>query len=217
MPKIEWDKTGEKRGETGVDHGVLYLAGALGAYTGGVAWNGLTAINEEPTGAEPQKQYADNIPYLTLMSAEEFAGTIEAFYYPDAFEACDGSKELVSGVTIDQQPRATFGLSYRSLIVDDISGQEAGFKIHMLYGLLAAPSSKNHTTVNDSPELTPFSWSVSSTPVPAGTGFRPTSKLTASSLDLSAAKMSTLLDLLYGTENTEARLPLPSEIITLLT
>lgn len=217
MAKIVWDKAGERRGETGVDHGVLYLPDDTGKYSTGVAWNGLTAVNEEPTGAEPQAQYADNIKYLVLMSTEEWAGTIEAMYYPDEFEECDGSKELVPGVTIGQQNRKNFGFSYRTLVVDDIKGQNAGYKINIVYGCLAAPSSKNHSTVNDSPELTPFSWSVTSTPVDAGEGNKPTATLTVDSTEVPDTKITALEDILYGAGETEPRLPLPDEVATILT
>ena len=173
MSKLVWDKTGERLYETGVDHGVLYPIQAGGLYNKGVAWNGLTAVTESPSGAEASPIYADNIKYLNLMSAEEFGATIEAYTYPDEFAECDGSAEIATGVTIGQQARKVFGLSYRTVIGNDVDSNDYGYKLHLIYGALAAPSEKGYTTINDSPEAITFSWEVSTTPVNV-TGFKPT-------------------------------------------
>lgn len=215
MAKIEWDKAGEHLYETGVDHGVLYIPNALGEYTSGVAWNGLTTVTESPSGAEPTKQYADNIPYLTLMSAEEFGFTIEAFTFPDEFGQCDGTAEPVDGVRLGQQTRKSFGFAYRTLVGNDTQGTDYGFKLKLIYGALASPSEQANTTVNDSPEAKQFSWECSTTPV-AVSGFKPTSIVTIDSTTADETKLAALLDILYGTESVEARLPLPAEIVTLL-
>ena len=218
MPKIVWDATGERQFETGVDHAVLYVRDNTGAYPAGVPWNGIVSVNDSPEGAESNPQYADNIKYLNLVSAEEAKGTIEAFMWPDEFNACDGTAEPVEGMSIGQQGRKTFGLAYRTKIGNDVEGQNAGYKLHIVYGALAAPSEKEYSTINDSPEATTFSWEYSTTPVPV-TGYEPTSTLTFNSTTLDPDKLAALEVLLFGgTEAGEnARLPLPDEIIALLT
>lgn len=214
MAKLVWDQTGERLYETGVKQGVLYVQEA-GAYPKGVAWNGLTAVTESPSGAEASPLYADDIKYLNLMSAEEFGGTIEAYMYPDEFKACNGEAELTTGVVIGQQARKTFGLCYRTTIGNDVDGNEYGYKLHLVYGALASVSEKAYATVNDSPEAITFSWEFSTTPVNV-TGHKPTSILTIDSTKVDAEKLAALEAKLYGTESEEASLPLPDEIVTLL-
>lgn len=214
MTKLVFDKAGERTYETGVDHGVLYVAES-GAYPKGVVWNGLTTVTESPSGAEASPQYADNIKYLNLVSAEEFGGTIEAFTYPDEFEACDGTAEIAPGVTIGQQNRKQFGFSYRTKVGNDTEGQDFAYKIHVVYGALAAPSEKAYATVNDSPEAIAFSWEFTTTPVDIA-GFKPSATLVIDSRTVAADKLKALEDLLYGTESEEAKLPLPDEIISLV-
>lgn len=225
MAKIVWDEIGKHFYETGVDHCVLYPASSDGTYPTGVAWNGVTSISESPSGADANKQWADNINYLTLYGAEEFGATIEAFTYPDEFEACDGSATLVTGVTIGQQPRVGFGLSYRTQVGNDTVGQELGYKIHLVYGGRAAPSDRGYETINDSPEAITFSWEITTTPV-AVAGHKPTACLTIDSRDFTSeaakSKLEAFLDILYGTDGTgsnekDPRLPLPDEVKTLLT
>lgn len=215
MSKIEWDKTGTRLYETGVKQGVLYPLSDEGKYDTGVAWNGLTAVTESPSGAEATPLYADDIKYLNLMSTEEFGGTIEAYTYPDEFAVCDGSAELVAGVSIGQQPRKTFGLCYRTTLGNDIKNNDYGYKLHLVYGALAAPSEKSYATINDSPEAITFSWEFSTTPVNV-TGFKPTASITIDSTKCNADKLAALEDILYGSESAEPRLPLPDEIKTLL-
>lgn len=220
MAKIVWDQAGERLYETGTDRGVLYvmadtITDPTKPYQTGVPWNGLTAVNESPSGAEPTALWADNIKYLNLMSAEEFAATIEAYTYPDEFEVCDGSRSLATGVTIGQQPRKMFGFSYRTLVGNDQMSNDYGYKIHLVYGCLASPSQKNYQTVNDSPEAISFSWEVSTTPVEV-TGFKPTSTIVIDSTKVNAAKLASLEEVLYGNATLEARLPLPAEIVTLV-
>ena len=210
MAKLTWDQTGQKIYETGVDHGVLYPA-SEGTYPKGVAWNGLTNVTESPSGAEPSPIYADNIKYVNLMSAEEFGATVEAYTYPDEFAECDGSKELTKGVYAGQQPRKTFGLCYRTKIGNDVDGDDHGYKLHLIYGALAAPSERAYATINDSPEATTFSWELSTTPVEV-TGGKPTACLTIDSTKVDATKLAALEKILYGDDNTEARLPLPNEV-----
>ena len=214
MAKLVWDQTGERLYETGVKQGVLYIQEA-GAYPKGVAWNGLTAVTESPSGAEASPLYADDIKYLNLMSAEEFGGTIEAYMYPDEFKACNGEAELTTGVVIGQQARKTFGLCYRTTIGNDVDGNEYGYKLHLVYGALASVSEKAYATINDSPEAITFSWEFSTTPVNV-TGHKPTSILTIDSTKVDAEKLAALEAKLYGTESEEATLPLPDEIVTLL-
>ena len=215
MTALVWDATGEHFYETGVDHGVLYIP-TEGVYSKGVAWNGLTGVTESPSGAESNPQYADNIKYLNLISAEEWAGTIEAFTYPDEFAECNGEKQLVAGVTVGQQSRSTFGMSYRTKIGNDTDGSDHAYKIHLLYGLTAAPSEKAYTTVNDSPEAVTFSWEASSVPVNVN-GMLPTSSITIDSRTADPTKLAALEKILYGTEEAEPRLPLPDEVKTLMT
>lgn len=219
MSKIVWDQTGDRFYETGVDHGVLYVQ-SNGTYPSGVPWNGLTAVTESPSGAEASAFYADNIKYLNLMSAEEFGATIEAYTYPDEFEACDGSAELADGVKIGQQKRSAFGLCYRTKIGNDTDGDDKGYKLHLIYGAMASPSERNYQTVNDSPEPITFSWEVTTTPV-AVTGKRPTACLTIDSRTADTAKLAALEEILYGKDAggsgsaAEPRLPLPDEIATM--
>lgn len=220
MSKIVWDKTGERLYETGVDRGVLYVQ-SNGTYPKGVAWNGLTAVTESPSGAEATPLYADNIKYLNLMSAEEFGCTIEAYTYPEEFAECDGSAELATGVTIGQQARKPFGLSYRTKIGNDAAGNEFGYKLHLIYGGLAAPSEKAYASINDSPEAITFSWEVSTTPVSVD-GHSPTASITIDSTKVEPTKLAALEEILYGKDGegpsgTEPRLPLPSEIATIFT
>ena len=218
MAKIEWDKTGERLYETGVKNGVLYVQEA-GAYPKGVAWNGLTAVTESPSGAEATPLYADDIKYLNLLSAEEFGATIEAYTYPDEFAECDGSASLADGVMIGQQARKTFGLCYRTAIGNDIDGNDHGYKLHIIYGALAAPTEKAYATINDSPEAITFSWEVTTTPVNV-TGAKPTASITIDSTKADPAKLAALEDILYrknGEPGNEPRLPLPDEIKTLMT
>lgn len=215
MSKLVWDQTGERLYETGVRNGVLYIPTA-GVYSKGVAWNGLTAVTESPSGAEATPLYADDIKYLNLMSTEEFGATIEAYTYPDEFAECDGSAALVDGVYIGQQARKTFGLCYRTTLGNDVDGNDYGYKLHIIYGCLAAPSEKGYATINDSPEAITFSWEVTTTPVNV-TGAKPTASITIDSTKADAAKLAALEDILYGNESEEARLPLPDEIKTLMT
>lgn len=225
MPKLVWDAIGEHRYETGVDHGVLYQVTAAGKYSGGVAWNGLTSVSESPSGAEAQKQYADNMNYLTLYSAEEFGATIEAFTYPDEFEQNDGSATPTKGMRIGQQPRKSFGLCYRTKIGNDVAGDDFGYKLHLIYGCRASPSERGYSTINDSPEAITFSWELSTTPVPV-TGYEPTSQITIPSTDFveqaDKAKLTLLEDVLFGTEGkgqetgTVPTLPLPEVVEKIL-
>lgn len=218
MAKIKWDKTGEHFYETGVKNGVLYVQEG-GAYQKGVAWNGLTAVTESPSGAEATPLYADDIKYLNLLSAEEFGATIEAYTYPDEFAECDGSASLVDGVMIGQQARKTFGLCYRTTIGNDTNGNDYGYKLHIIYGALAAPSEKAYATINDSPEAITFSWEVTTTPVNV-TGAKPTASITIDSTKADPTKLAALEDILYGKDGepgNEPRLPLPDEIKTLMT
>lgn len=213
--RLTWDDAGKRLYETGVKQGVFYPQDNNGAYPKGVAWNGLTAVTESPEGAEPTPLYADDIKYLNLLSTEEFKATVEAYTYPDEFAECDGSGSLVEGVTIGQQDRKTFGLSYRTSLGNDVKGNEYGYKLHIVYGCLAAPSEKAYATVNDSPEAITFSWEVSTTPVNV-TGFKPTASLVLDSVKLGAAKMKAIEDVLYGSSAAEARLPLPDEIKSII-
>lgn len=211
MSKIVWDAAGERKFETGVDHGVLYPLQTAG-YTKGVAWNGLTAVNQTPSGAEANPQYADNIKYLNLISAEDFGATIEAFTYPDEFAICDGSAEPSPGVMIGQQTRKKFGMCYRTLLGNDTDGQEHGYKLHLIYGATASPSERAYNTINDSPEAITFSWEVTTEPVEVP-GYKPTALLEIDSTKADTTKLAALEEILYGTEDNEPRLPLPEEII----
>ena len=215
MPKIVWDNTGERLYETGVRNGVLYPIQTDGTYSKGVAWNGLISVTESPSGAEATPLYADDIKYLNLISAEEYGSTIEAYTYPDEFAECDGSASIATGVNIGQQPRKTFGMCYRTVVGNDVENDNYGYKLHLVYGALAAPSEKAFSTINDSPEVITFSWEVSTTPVNV-TGFKPTASLTIDSTKVDAAKLASLESILYGSESEDARLPLPDEIATLM-
>lgn len=214
MTKLIWDQLGERLYETGVDRGVLYLPDNTGAYVEGHAWNGLTTVTESPAGAESNPQYADNIKYLNLLSAETFGGTIEAFTYPDEFGQCDGTVEPSPGIFLGQQGRRAFGLSYRSRVGNDLDGTEHGYKIHLVYGALASPSEKAYGTINDSPAAIAFSWAISTTPVSVD-GHKPTALLVIDSTKVDADNLAALEAILYGTIGDDPRLPLPDEVITL--
>lgn len=215
MSKLKWDQIGERLYETGVDKVVLFPMESTGQYGAGVAWNGISAVNESPSGAEPTALYANNGKYINLISNEDFAATIEAFMYPDEFEECDGSKEIAPGVVIGQQKRKVFGLSYRTLLGNDVDGNDHGYKLHIVYGCLAAPSENNHSTVNDSPEAGTMSWSVSTTPVEVADA-KPTATVTIDSTKADKAKLKKLEDMLYGTDEVESKLPLPAEVISVM-
>ena len=218
MSRLVWDKTGERLYETGVKNGVLYIP-ASGVYSKGVAWNGLTAVTESPSGAEATALYADDIKYLSLMSTEEFGATIEAYTYPDEFAECDGSADIADGVSIGQQTRKTFGLCYKTTIGNDVDGNGYGYKLHIIYGALASPSEKAYATINDSPEAITFSWEITTTPVNV-TGAKPTASLVIDSTKADPIKLAALEDILYGKDDdgsAEPRLPLPDEIKTLMT
>ena len=214
MSKLVWDQTGEKLYETGVKMGVLYLQES-GTYPKGVAWNGLTAVTESPSGAEATALYADDTKYLSLMSNEEFGATIEAYMYPDEFAECDGSASISKGVYIGQQKRKAFGLCYRTVVGNDVDNNDYGYKLHLIYGAIAAPSEKGYSTINDSPEAITFSWEITTTPVNV-TGFKPTASITIDSKKCDASKLADLEAILYGSEQQEARLPLPDEVATLM-
>ena len=221
MSKLVWDKTGERYYETGVKNGVLYVVDNTGNYGKGVAWNGLTKVTESPSGAEATPLYADNIKYLNLMSAEEFGFTIEAYTYPDEFAACDGSSEIATGITIGQQSRKTFGFCYRTENGNDTLGTDYGYKIHIVYGATASPSSKDYQTINDSPEAISLSWEVKTTPVEVTTEIngnkpKPTATLIIDSTKVDKTKLKSIEDKLYGTETEEPTLLLPDEIVALL-
>lgn len=221
--RLVWDKTGERFYETGVDRGVLYPMGTGGNYAAGVAWNGLTAVTESPSGAEATAIYADNIKYLSLMSAEEFGATIEAYTYPEEFAQCDGSASIATGVTIGQQARKTFGLCYRTVLGNDVDGNDHGYKLHIIYGAMASPSEKGYATINDSPEAITFSWEVTTTPVNVA-GFKPTACITIDSTKANPTDLATLEEILYGkdpvsepsTPGVAPRLPLPDEIAEIM-
>lgn len=218
MAAITWDATGERLFETGVDHGVLYPISGSGTYDNGVAWNGLSAITESPSGAEATAVWADNIKYVNLLSAEEFGATVEAYTYPDEFAICDGTAELVDGVIVGQQARKVFGLCYRTKIGNDVDGNDHGYKLHIIYGAQASPSEKAYSTINDSPEAISFSWELATTPVNV-TGMNATSYLVIDSTKCNAEKLTALEKILYGSAepDTAPRLPLPDEIKTLMT
>lgn len=222
MSKLKWDQTGERFYETGVKNGVLYIPTG-GVYSKGVAWNGLTAVTESPSGAEATPLYADDIKYLNLISTEEFGATVEAYTYPDEFAECDGSAELATGVYIGQQPRKTFGLCYKTTLGNDEDGNSYGYKLHLIYGAKAAPTEKAYATINDSPEAITFSWELTTTPVEV-TNAKPTASLTIDSTKVDPVKLAALEDILYGKDGTgegntgatEPKLPLPNEIATLM-
>lgn len=226
--KIVWDKTGERLYETGCDHGVLYPMSSKGTYDNGVAWNGLISVTESPSGAEASPIYADNIKYINLMSTEEFGATIEAYMYPDEFAECDGSVELTTGMFAGQQSRKTFGMAYRTVLGNDTELNDYGYKLHLIYGCLAAPSEKNYNTINDNPDAATLSWEISTTPVAIATKIegkklKPTASLTFNSTKVSSENLAKLEEILYGKDPTEPdgndgvepRLPLPDEILTL--
>ena len=213
--KIVWNETGKRYYEAGVKNGVLYVQNTDGSYPKGVAWNGLINVNESPSGAETTPLYADDTKYVELQSNEDFGATIEAYTYPDEFEACDGSAEIAEGIKIGQQSRSTFGMCYRTVIGNDIEGNDHGYKIHIIYGCKAAPSEKSYQTINDSPEAITFSWEVTSTPV-AVTGYKPTSSLVIDSRTVSPENLAKIEEALYGSESKEAYLPLPDAIVALM-
>ena len=216
MSKLTWDEVGKRYYETGCKKGVLYTYKS-GAYTTGVVWNGLRSVAQNPSGAEATALYADDIKYLNLLSNEEFAASIEAYTYPDEFAECDGSAELATGVTVGQQPRKQFGLCYRTAVGNDVDGTEKGYKLHLIYNCLAAPTEKSYATINDSPEAITFSWDISTTPVEVP-GHKPTAVVTIDSTKLDETgktKLTSLEEILYGKDSTEPRLPLPDEIATL--
>jgi hypothetical protein len=216
MTALAWDQTGERFFETGVDRGVLYIPDETGDYVEGFAWNGLTTVTESPSGAEANPQYADNVKYLTLMSAEEFGATIEAFTYPDEFGQCDGTAEPAPGVKLGQQIRRQFGLAYRTKVGNDLDGSDHGYKLHLVYGALAAPSEKAYATINDSPEAITFSWELTTYPIQvANSSYKPTAQIVIDSTQVDAADLSTLEGILYGGVADDPRLPLPTEIVTI--
>lgn len=215
MAKIIWDNTGERLYETGVDRGVLYPIQDDSTYSKGVAWNGLTSVSENPSGAEASPIFADNIKYLNLVSAEEFGLTVEAYTYPEEFAACNGETPAVKGVYLGQQTRRVFGMAYRTMLGNDLLGTEYGYKLHLVYGCQAAPSEKGYTTINDSPEAMTLSWEINTTPVNVN-GFKPTACITIDSTKVNKDKLAALEDILYGSESEEARLPMPDEVVALI-
>lgn len=216
MAKLVWDETGKRLYETGVKNGVLYPQDSTGAYPKGVAWNGLTAVTQSPSGAEATPLYADDMKYLNLYSAEEFGATVEAYTYPDEFAECDGSAELAKGVMIGQQPRKAFGLAYKTVIGNDIKNNKYGYKLHLIYGAMASPSEKAYATINDSPEAITFSWEITTTPVSVA-GFEPTAYIEIDSTKAEPTKLAKLEEKLFGSASEEATLPLPNEVATLMT
>jgi hypothetical protein len=216
MTALAWDQSGERLFETGVDRGVLYIPDETGDFVEGFAWNGLTTVTESPSGAEANPQYADNIKYLTLMSAEEFGATIEAFTYPDEFGQCDGTAEPAPGVKLGQQQRKQFGLAYRTKVGNDLDGSDHGYKLHLVYGALAAPSEKAYATINDSPEAITFSWELTTYPTQID-GYKPTAQITVDSTKVDADDLTALEEILYGSEGDDPRLPNPAEVVELFT
>ena len=216
MPKLVWDQTGERIYETGAKNAVLYPLDSNNEYSSGVAWNGLLGFDENPSGAEATKLWADDINYVTLYSAEEYGGTIRAYTYPDEFEECDGSAELATGVNIGQQNRKMFGFCYRTAIGNDTQGNDYGYKLHLVYGCKASPSSKTHDTINDSPSAVEFSWEITCTPVNV-TGFKPTCVIEVDSTKVDPAKLTALENVLYGTASATAQLPLPDAVKNIVT
>lgn len=215
MSKLVWDATGSHLYETGVKNGVLYVQNESGEYPKGVAWNGLSTVTESPSGAEATAVYADDMKYLNLYSTEEFAATVEAYTYPDEFAECDGSADLVKGVTVGQQDRKSFGLAYTTVIGNDTKANDYGKKIHIIYGAKAAPSEKAYATINDSPEAITFSWELSTTPVSVE-GMKPTATLVIDSTKIEPEKLTKIENVLYGSVSEEPRLPLPDEILTII-
>lgn len=215
MAKLVWDATGSRLYETGTKMGVLYPLNASGVYTPGVAWNGLSAVTESPSGADPNAIWADDIKYLELRGAEEFGGTIEAYTYPDEWAKCDGSAEITTGVMIGQQVRSPFGLCYRTVLGNDVKRDDYGYKLHLIYNATASPSEKSYQTINDSPEAISFSWEYTTTPVEVK-GYKPASQITIDSTKVDSTKLTALEAILYGGDEDDPRLPLPSEVITLL-
>lgn len=223
MSKLVWDQTGERIYETGVSKGVLFVVGDDGKYGNGVAWNGLTAVTKSPSGAEATPLYADDIKYLNLMSAESFGATIEAYTYPEEFRACNGSAAIAKGVYAGQQKRKMFGMCFKTLIGNDVDGTDKGYKLHFIYGAQASPSEEAYATVNGDPEAITFSWEITTTPVAIATkGFKPTATIEVVSTECDADKLAQLEAMIYGTDGenegagTEAKLPTPDEIITLI-
>jgi hypothetical protein len=221
MAKLVWDETSKRLYETGVSNGVLYRRGPDGAYSNGVAWNGLTALTESPSGAEASPIYADNIKYLNLVSTEEFGGTIEAYTYPDEFAECDGTAQISNGLYAGQQQRKMFGLAYKTILGNDVELDSYGYKLHLIYGAIASPSEKSYSTVNDSPEAITFSWELTTTPVPVA-GFKPTASLTIDSTKVSADKLAELEAQLFGRDASDGgtaiipNLPLPGAVAEML-
>ena len=215
MAKLIFNNVGERLFETGVKNGVLYVMGDDGAYENGVVWNGLTAVTESPSGAETTPLYADDVKYVVIYAAEEFGATVEAYTYPEEFEQCDGSAAIADGITIGQQTRKSFGMCYKTSVGNDVQGQDYGYKIHIIYGAKAAPSEKSYSTINDSPEAVTFSWELSTVPVPVE-GHNPTATMVIDSTRVPAEKMALIEAKLYGSEEAEATLPLPNEILELI-
>lgn len=215
MTALTWDQVGERFYETGVDHGVLFLPNEVGEYDEGYAWNGLTTVTESPSGAESNPTYADNIKYLNLLSLEEFGATVEAYTYPDEFGQCDGTATPEPGIYLGQQGRRSFGLAFRTLLGNDLDGTDHGYKLHLVYGALAAPSEKAYATINDSPEAITFSWEITTSPV-AVTGHKPTALLVIDSTKVDPDALIALEEIIYGSVGDDARLPLPDEVIALV-
>lgn len=215
MAKLIFNNVGERLFETGVKNGVLYVMGDDGAYENGVVWNGLTAVTESPSGAETTPLYADDVKYVVIYAAEEFGATVEAYTYPEEFEQCDGSAAISEGITIGQQTRKSFGMCYKTSVGNDVQGQDYGYKIHIIYGAKAAPSEKSYSTINDSPEAVTFSWELSTVPVPVE-GHNPTATMVIDSTRVPAEKMALIEAKLYGSEDADATLPLPNEILALI-
>lgn len=215
MSMLQWDQVGERFYETGVDRGVFYPIQSDNTYSVGYAWSGLTGVTHKPSGADANAKYADNMKYLNLIAAEDLGGTIKAYYYPPEFAECDGSATIAPGVTIGQQTRKMFGLCYRTKLGNDTDGQDHGYKLHLVYGCLVTPSERDYATVNDSPDAIEFSWEYTTTPVDIP-GFKPSAGVEIDSTSVSAEKLAALEAILYGSDDTEARLPMPAELITLM-